>query len=149
MMRYRRMLAVLGLVGGASLAVPMAQAEAQPSADQVLADLGLSPDDKQKVLNGEFVTADVGAVSDRDLSFAIAFLVKTSPAALAKQIVAGELVTADTQVQTYGRFSAAGSLADLAGLKITDDEAKQIEATHPRHSLVDNRRRQLTPSATL
>ena len=126
MTRYRRMLAVLGLVGAASLPALMGQAQGQPSADQVLADMGLSPDDKQRVLNGEFVTADVGAVSDRDLSFAIAFLVKTSPAALAKQIVGGELITADTQVQTHGRFSAAGTLADLAGLRITDDEAKAL-----------------------
>ena len=29
-------------------------------------------------------------------------------------------------MQTHGRFSAAGSLADLAGLKITDDEAKAL-----------------------
>ena len=108
-MRYRRMPVVLGLVGIASLTGLAGQAQAQPSADQVLTDMGLSPDDKQRVLNGEFVTADIGAVSDRDLSFAIAFLVKTSPASLAKQIVAGELITADTQVQTHGRFTAAGS----------------------------------------
>lgn len=126
MMRHRRMLAVLGLVVAVSLPALTAQAQAQPTADQVLADMGLSGDDKQRVLNGEFVTAEVGAVSDRDLSFAIAFLVKTSPAALAKQIVAGELITSDTQVKTWGRFSAAGTLADLAGLKITDDEAKAL-----------------------
>jgi hypothetical protein len=120
------MLAVLGLVGAASLPALMAQAQPQPSADQVLADVGLSPDDKQRVLNGEFVTSDVGAVSERDLSFGIAFLVKTTPASLATQIEAGDLITADTQVQAHGRFSAAGSLADLAGLRITDDEAKTL-----------------------
>lgn len=126
MTRYRKILAALGLVGAVSLPCFTSPAQAQPTADQVLADMGLSPDDKQRVLSGEFVTADVGAVSERDLSFAIAFLVKTSPDALSKQIVAGDLITADSQVQTHGQFSAAGSPADLAGLRITNDEAKTL-----------------------
>ena len=69
----------------------------------------MSRDDKQRVLNGEFVTADVGAVSDRDLSFSIAFLVKTSPDALSKQIVAGDLVKADAQVQVMAGLGLQGS----------------------------------------
>lgn len=97
-----------------------------PSADQVLTDMGLSAGDRQRVLNGEFVTADVKSVSERDLSFAIAFLVKASPDALSKKIVAGELVTTDAQVQTYGEISGAGTLADFGKLRITSDEAKAL-----------------------
>jgi hypothetical protein len=88
-----------------------------------MADMGLSADDQQRVRNGELVTVQLGAVSERDLSFAIAFLLKASPDVLGKQEVAGQHITADPEVQQYGRFHAAGSLADLASLQITSDEA--------------------------
>ena len=124
-----RILAVL-LAGIASglLCVP-GQAHAQPSADQALTDMGLSASDKQRVLRGEFVTADLAGVSERDLAFAIAFLVnKSTPESVSKQIVAGDLVSADAQVQAYGAISGSGSLADLAGLKITTEEGKALSS---------------------
>src|SRR6266542_3233188 len=113
-----------------------ARAHAQPSADQVLTDMGLSAADKQRVLNGEFVTADLAGVSERDLSFAIAFLVnKTTPDAISKQLVAGDLVSADAQVQAHGEISGAGTLADLAGLKITADEARALPSAKAGEAL--------------
>jgi hypothetical protein len=39
------------------------RAQAQPSADQVISDMGLSADVKQRVLNGEFVTTEVKGVA--------------------------------------------------------------------------------------
>jgi len=101
-------------------------AQAQPSADQVLTDAGLGTDDKQRVLSGEFVNIGVEGVSDRDLSFAIAFRVKASPEALSKQVVAGALITADAQVKAYGEIKGDGSLADFAKLSITNDEARAL-----------------------
>ena len=125
-MHRRWALAVLLAVAAARFCSFPPAAHAQPSADQLLTDMRLSAADKQRVLNGEFVTADVPAVSERDLSFAIAFLVKTSPEALGKQVVSGDLVTADAQAQAYGEIKGAGSLADFAGLKITSDEARAL-----------------------
>lgn len=105
------------------------RSHAQPSADQVLTDMGLSAADQQRVLKGEFVTADLAGVSERDLAFAIAFLVnKSAPDAIARRLVAGDLVSADAQVQAHGVISGSGSLADLAGLKITVDEAKALSS---------------------
>jgi hypothetical protein len=103
-------------------------AQAQPSAEQVLTDLHLSAADRQRVLSGEFVNADVPAVSERDLSFATAFLVKTSPQTLGKRVMSGDLVTADAQVQTWGELKAAGSRTDVARLTITSDEARALSA---------------------
>ena len=85
--KRRFILAVLLIASGA---LPLA-AHAQPTVDQVLSAAGLSSDAKQRVLNGEFVSADLGGVSDRDLAFAIVFLVKASPDDLSKMIVAGDL----------------------------------------------------------
>src|SRR5262245_9833309 len=110
-------------------------AHAQPSADQALSDAGLSADDRQNVLGGQFVNVDVGGVSDRDLSFATAFLVKTPPEALARQIGTGGLGSADSQVQAFGELSPAGSLADFAKLTLTDDEAKALTNAGPGESL--------------
>lgn len=125
-MRSRMIRAGLGLAAVAGLLCLTHLAHAQPTADQVLADVGLSGDAKQRVLNGEFVSADASAVSDRDLAVSMAFLVKTSPDTLSKQTMAGSLVTADAQVQAYTFFKNPGSLADLAGLRITSDEAKTL-----------------------
>ena len=101
---------MLAALIGAALAtlavnVQARPAQAQPSTDQVLTNMGLSSDDIQRVLNGEFVqTSDVTNVSDRDLSMSIAFLVKMLPDSLAKQVVAGKLVKDDPQVQLEGEF---------------------------------------------
>ena len=125
-MRSRTVRALLAVIGAAGLLCLTHPAQAQPSADEVLANAGLSADAKQRVLNGEFVTADASPVSDRDLAVSMAFLVKTSPDALSKQIVAGSLIASDAQVQAYALFKKPGSLADLAGLRISGDEAKAL-----------------------
>ena len=66
-MMHRRQVLVLLAAGAARLCVAPRVAHALPSAEQVLTDMKLSAADRQKVLNGEFVTADVPSVSDRDL----------------------------------------------------------------------------------
>src|SRR5262249_17488186 len=106
----------ISIIGVLSLLALVSVAQAQPTADQILTQAGLSGDDKQSVLSGQFVNVSVSGVSDRDLSFGTAFLVKTPPDALARQIEAGELVTADTQVKAFGVLSPTGSLADFAKL---------------------------------
>src|SRR5437870_5177522 len=118
MMRCGRGLAGWGAVVFLSLCCLSSVARAEPTADQILADAGLSASDKRSVMNGDFVNVSVKGVSDRDLAFAIAFLVKTSPEALAKQIIAGELITADSQVKAYGELRGEGSLTDFAKLTL-------------------------------
>ncbi len=121
-----RILSVSLMLGAAAVLSGPLAAHGQPTTDDVLTDVGLSPDDTQRVLNGEFVTADVGAVSDRDLAFFIAFLVKTSPDSLARKIVAGELISADEQVKESGVISPAGALADFGKLDISNQAAQAL-----------------------
>jgi hypothetical protein len=106
-------------------------ASAQPTADQVLTEMGFSAQEKQRVLDGEFVTSKIGAVSDRDLSFAVAFIVKASPEELSKQVLDGRLITDDVQVKAYGMLGSPGSLAEFAKLTITDDEARALVRAEP------------------
>jgi hypothetical protein len=123
-MNRRRVLALLA--GGAGVCATWSTASAAPSAEEVLRDVHLSAADRRRVLDGEFVTADVAAVSERDLSFAIAFLVRTSPAVLAERVMAGDIVTADAQVQAWAELKGVGSLADFSRLEITSDEAQAL-----------------------
>jgi hypothetical protein len=125
---HRREILILLAAAGARMGGATPAAHAEPSAEQVLIDMRLSGGDRQRVLNGDFVNTDVPAVSERDLSFAIAFLVKTSPEALGKRVMSGDLVTADAQVQAWGELKAAGTLSDFARLRITSDEARALSA---------------------
>ena len=134
-MRLRRVLTVLAVMSIVSLPAVAPSALAQPSASQLLADLGLSDDDKQKVLNGEYVTPDAKTLSDRDLAVTIVFLVKMTPEVLNKEIMGGDALRADSQVRTHGRFSATGSLSDLVGLKISDDVAQAFTNAQPGEAL--------------
>ena len=128
-------LAVLLIASGVGPLGDPPAVHAQPTADQVLSDVGLSSDDKQRVLNGEFVTADLSGVSDRDLAFAIAFLVKTTPDTLSKDIVAGDLISADDQVKTFGAISPAGTMADFAKLDLTNQAAQALTSAQPGESV--------------
>ena len=104
---------------------------AQLSTDQILAEMGFSAAEQRRVLDGEFVTTKIGRVSERDLAYAVAFLVKTSPDALSEQVLDGMHVTDDAQVRTYGELSGPGTLSDFAALQITDDEAHALSRVEP------------------
>jgi hypothetical protein len=104
---------------------------AQRTADEVLTEMGFSAAQKQRVLKGEFVSADIGAVSERDLAFAVAFLVKASPEELGKRVLEGALLTADAQVRAFGKLTEYGGLADFAGLRISDEEARALSSAGP------------------
>jgi hypothetical protein len=123
-MNRRRVLALLA--GFAGMCATWSAASASPSAEEVLRDVHLSAADRRRVLGGEFVTADVPPVSERDLSFAIAFLVKSSPAVLGDRVMSGDLVTADAQVQAWAELKGVGSLADFSRLEITVAAASPI-----------------------
>jgi hypothetical protein len=104
---------------------------AQPSTDQILLEMGFSAAEQRRVLDGEFVTAKIGAVSERDLAFAVAFLVKTSPEALSEQVLQGTRVADDAQVRAYGVLSGPGSLKDFSELHMTSEEARALASVEP------------------
>ncbi len=136
-MQGRRNFAVLGVASAVGLLFLANSAQAQPTADQVLVDHGLTAGDRQRVLKGEFVTADIPGLSESDLSISIgmAFLVKSLPDALSKQVVAGELIGTDPDVRAHGEFNSTGSLADLAGLQITSDATQALSSARAGKAL--------------
>lgn len=123
------------LIAVAALSASAIAATVQPSADQVLTEMGFSAQEKRRVLDGEFVNEKVGSVSDRDLSFAVAFVVKTSPEDLTRQVIDGRLIADDLQVKAHGMLGAPGTLAELAGLTISDDEARALVRAEPGEAM--------------
>ena len=106
--------AILGLI---FLPLPVL---AQITVDGVLAEMGWSADAKKQILAGEFVTGKIESVSDRDLAISMGFLVKVPPNDLAKEVVGGSLLKANTQIKTHGEISGDGSLKDFEALKLSE-----------------------------
>ena len=106
------MVALVVVIAGAHAAL------AETTADEVLAAADFSVAEKQRILAGEMISGDVRAVSDRDLSLSLAFIVKTSPDDLAKEVLAGALSKSDDQFTARGNISQPGSVADFAGVKL-------------------------------
>lgn len=109
--------------------------DAQPTAAQILSEMNWSENDRSRVLNGEFVMADVPATTSRDLSVRMAFLVKISPAELCRRVLAGDLIGTDPQVVSSGELIGAGSLSDLARLEISDETARALANARPGSAL--------------
>jgi hypothetical protein len=136
MMRRDRLLTVSRVLAAVGLLWLATAAAAQPSADEVLSDLGLPADAKRRVLTGEFVTGDLDAASERDLAVSIAFLVKTSPQDLAQQIMTGDILArSDAQVRAHGTFKGSGSVADLSGLPMAPSVAQAYSQVQPGSAL--------------
>jgi hypothetical protein len=91
---------------------------AEPTVDEVLAAANFPDADKQRILAGEMISGEVKAVSDRDLSLSLAFIVKISPDDLANEVLAGNLSKSDEQLTARGTISRAGSAADFAGVHL-------------------------------
>jgi hypothetical protein len=108
---------------------------AQPSAAQVLSEMGWSADDQRRVMTGECVTRETPGTSDNDLALSMAFLVRTSPADLSEQVIAGNLIGTDPQVVASGEFKGPGSLADLARLEVGAQTLRAFLHARPGEAL--------------
>jgi len=121
---------LLGLAGLSPL--PTA---AQPTAEEILGDMHWPPAEKAKILAGEFVNSSIENVSARDLSVAIGFQVRVSPAELAKQVVAGLTIHADAQVAAHGQIRGNGSARDFQGMTLSDAAADAFLQATPGSDL--------------
>jgi hypothetical protein len=91
---------------------------AEPPVEDVLAAMDFSAAEKQRILAGEMISGDVRAVSERDLSLTLAFIVKVPPDELAEEVLAGTLSKSDDQLTARGNISKPGSTVDFLGLHL-------------------------------
>ena len=87
-----------------------------PNAATLLADLGYTPDQVEKVQAGEFVRGTIQPSGPRELVAAFAFRIQTSPADLVADFKNGLLDKVDPGNIAFGFVQGAGSPADFAKL---------------------------------
>jgi hypothetical protein len=128
--------AVLGVLAAAFLLA--APAAAAPTLEALMADLGFTPADVQRVHAGEMVETGGKETSEREIAAALVFLVEAPPATLVSNFEAGKSFADDPNVKSVIELRGEGSLADFAKLVLDpagDAEAKRYLAAAPGEEL--------------
>jgi len=116
---------------GAILAAPLlthAVAGDAPTAEELLADMPLSDDEKKKVMAGELVTIGLtNPTSDRELGVGIAFLIKTPPEGLVDEFARGVGYEEDEMATAFGVMTPDATVADLADVHLAPNTAKATQ----------------------
>ncbi|HVP43215.1 MAG TPA: hypothetical protein VMS96_07265 [Terriglobales bacterium] len=98
--------------------------------------LGFPADTQSQVLAGEFVETALPTATERDLNVGIAFLVKQPPDTLARTVQEEMLMQrVDPATIAYGKFDGDGTVAQLAGLKLTPGQQKAYADAKPGEAL--------------
>jgi hypothetical protein len=122
------------LVGSAALAAALlgfgvAQSRAElPKTPELLADVGLKPDEIARIRAGDLVHRDVKAASERELVAGLAFQVAVSPSELVKNSRKDLLDRVDPSVIAFGLVPVPATLADFAKLTLAPDAQKRARA---------------------
>lgn len=112
----------IGFVCGLVALSAVAPSAAAVTAQEVFQAGGFSEAEIQKIASGEIVTKSVKGTSERELSVAMAFHVGAPPDRLLQELEGGLLLKVDENAKAHGVFQGEGSLADLAGLKLSPEE---------------------------
>jgi len=98
-----------------------------PTADALLADLGLSAAEIADVKAGKIVTRKVEASHERDLATSFAFFVPIAPKALVAQLTSGLLSKVDENTISRGVIAGAAAADAFKGLALTPDGAARAK----------------------
>ncbi|MEE9606947.1 MAG: hypothetical protein V3U03_04350, partial [Myxococcota bacterium] len=99
-----------------------------PTANDLLHTVGFRDDAERRVLAGEFVSTDIKSSGERELAWAMAFLIKEPPSAVIQEVRGWLAVTADADTLSWGVIHGEGSPADFEKLKLERDAKKQVQA---------------------
>jgi hypothetical protein len=103
--------------------------DAQPAdTERILEEFGFPKGTVSQVLAGKMVETDLESSEEREIAAGLSFLVKEAPAALAKELREGLLISIDANSQAHGALSGDGTLAQLAALKLGDLEHSYRDA---------------------
>lgn len=121
-----------------SFGVPVPDAAALPSVDEIISELRLSDGDKQRVRDGEIVDWSPSEGSDRELALGMVFLVKKRPESLEKLYADAVILKEVSVITAHGRITGEGTIADLAHLELVpngEKEAKRYLSVEPGEEL--------------
>jgi len=113
------------LVPIATLAAALAtNASAAPPLSEALAGLPLSDAQKASFARGEIVTAEPKATNERELSFAVGFVIQRPPAEIVDDVLKGEVLAKNLDVVARGDLSS-GAPGEFSGLHLAGPDAAQ------------------------
>jgi hypothetical protein len=106
---------------------------ALPTLDQLMADFAFSPDDVQRVRNGELVKATAKETSNEEIAVVMVFLVKSPAKTLISFFEAGGGFRNDPQVKAVAEISSEGAVDDFkaAVRNLGESEAKRYLEAKP------------------
>jgi hypothetical protein len=99
-------------------------AGAAPPLAEALAGLPLSDAQKAAFARGEIVTAEPKATNERELSFALGFVIRRPPAGIVDDVLKGEVLAKNPDVVARGDLTS-GAPAEFAGLHLAGPDAAQ------------------------
>jgi len=115
-----------------------ARAFALPTLDELMAGFDFSPEDVQRVRNGELVQGTTQETSNRELAVVMVFLVKTPIQELAGVLQGGPNPRNDPQIQKVTSIQGQGTLDDFKAIVLQpggDKETKRYLDAAPGETL--------------
>src|SRR5215471_1722993 len=124
---------VAGVWIGLMLCGPLPEASALPAPDELLQELQISDNDRQRIREGEIVTWTATEVSDRELALGMAMLVKKKTENVtdlfreAATFMNIKVITAFGKIGNpgFGMIGNEGTLADFAGVTLAPNGEKE------------------------
>jgi hypothetical protein len=113
-----------GFAACAALLSFAASASAAPPLSEALAGLPLSDAQKASFARGEVVTAEPRATNERELSFAVGFVIQRAPAEIVDDVMKGEVLATNPDVVARGDL-ASGAPGEFSGLHLAGPDAAQ------------------------
>jgi len=126
--RHRALIRVAGLIGATFfVSYPSASLARGKTLDaaRVLKELGFPDDARAKLEAGQIVKTTVKSSNERELTAAMAFLVKIPPKQLVDKLQGGLLISVDENTIQYGRIN--GKISDLKGLTLAPGADKRAK----------------------
>jgi len=118
-----------------SLGVAPASAAPVPDADTLLSEAGLSADQIAQVHAGQIVRSDLDSASERELTSAMAFLVKATPQQLVADSKQDLLDQSMADTTGYGTVKLPGTAADFGKLTLKSEQAQAYLKASPSGDL--------------
>lgn len=98
-----------------------------PTADELATHLGFPDGDKQKVLDGKFVSRNLKSSNDRELAVALVFFVPVEMADIRKEVEDHVLSNTDPEMIKWAEVKGDGTLDDFKALDLAPDPDKRAK----------------------
>lgn len=126
LMRHRSVIyAAVSMWLAVMFCIPIPDASALPTADEIMKELHLSDSDQEKVRRGDIADWSPKEGSERELALGMVFLVKATPEDLAAIYREAIILKEVSVITANGRIVGEGSMTDLARVALQPNAEKE------------------------